>query len=75
MPFCKTCGTYYPKSLGVCPKCNADELLLSAPEPEPLTQEEEKALRKRRWVGICIGIPAMIALIYLLYYIRMQFNG
>lgn len=77
MPFCKTCGTFYTKSLGICPQCNAETLLseasalASAPVDAPLTLEETKRMRLRRWLGLCIGIIALIGLIYALYYIRM----
>lgn len=72
MPFCKTCGTFYTKSLGICPQCNAEALLseASAPVNAPLPPEETKRMRLRRWLGLCIGIIALIGLIYALYYIR-----
>lgn len=65
MKFCKTCGTLYAASLGVCPKCN------------PILREHEEQIekdtnapadaqqRKRQWISICIGVPALILFLYL----------
>jgi len=69
MPFCKTCGTFYPKSMGICPKCNAEQILQEQPEgvrPLEMTEEELKEKRKRGWIGICIGVPGLIALLYVI---------
>lgn len=74
MPFCKACGTYYTKSLGVCPKCNEAEVLAqleSEPTPPQEPPEGQRNALRRRWLGIVLGIPALIAFIYALYYIRM----
>lgn len=77
MPFCKTCGTFYPKSMGICPKCNANELLEQQADaaPPPLTPEAEHALKKRRWITIIVGLPMLIGLIYGIYYVVRQLQS
>lgn len=72
MPFCKTCGTFYTKSLGICPQCNADSLLTAAADSLPAPPQEPTHMRLRRWLGLCIGIIALIAIIYAMYYIRLK---
>ncbi len=72
MPFCKICGTFYPKSLGVCPKCNEKQILEEQPEavrPASLSEAEASRQRQRSWIGICIGVPALIGLLYGIYYV------
>lgn len=70
MPFCKKCGTFYPNSLGVCPKCNANDILAEQP-PEiqyaEMDEGEAAKHRRRAWIGILIGVPGFIALIYFIY--------
>lgn len=71
MRFCKKCGTPYTKSLGVCPKCNAQQWLERSPEEAKtdLSEQELQAKRKRSWIGILIGVPALIGFLYGIYYI------
>ncbi len=71
MPFCKTCGTFYPKSLGVCPKCNADEILLERREavaPKEMKEEDAGMLGRRSWLQLLIGVPALILFLYGMFY-------
>ncbi len=75
MPFCKTCGTYFPKSLGVCPTCNAHEVLHTQDEPPALAPEEQKKFLLRRWLSICVLVPGLIGFIYLIYYIMFQLKS
>ncbi|MDL2258492.1 hypothetical protein LJC42_05000 [Eubacteriales bacterium OttesenSCG-928-K08] len=69
MPFCKSCGTLYTKSLGVCPKCNAEQKMeeqnLEA-TPADESPAEAKRHTRRRWLAILLGIPALIVFIYLM---------
>lgn len=68
MPFCKACGSFYTKSLGVCPKCNAEERLLeyNAAQAEHPAPSETPKERKRRWITLVIGIPGLIVFLYLM---------
>ena len=69
--FCKTCGSYYTKSLGVCPKCNAAEKLQEYQQSEAnsFSGEPRERLLRRRWITLIIGIPGLIAFLYLMSYI------
>lgn len=78
MPFCKKCGTVYPKSMGVCPSCNAKEQLAlhqaqaqGVPYESP---EEERAVKKRRWIALCIAVPGLIAFLYAIGYIMKSLS-
>ncbi|MDO4493610.1 MAG: hypothetical protein Q4C53_06975 [Clostridia bacterium] len=67
MPFCKQCGTFYPDSLGVCPKCNpsnaeAEKQAQNAPVADPKTV-------KRQWIAILIGIPSLILMYWIIGYV------
>ncbi|MDD3920219.1 MAG: hypothetical protein PHO41_03485 [Eubacteriales bacterium] len=80
MPFCKTCGTFYPNSMEVCPKCNAKVVQeqieqAEAQAPSTMTEEEIKAARKKSWIQILIGVPAFIGLIYLLIWLMKIISG
>ena len=55
----------YSGLLEQCPKCNA----LLAEHEEPPAQEAPKNVRVRQWIGLCIGVPALIAVLY--YTIRL----
>jgi hypothetical protein len=70
MPFCKTCGTFYPKSLGVCPSATPTSCWNSKrTQYPPARPEAEYALKKRRWIAIIVGLPMLIGFIYGIYYI------
>jgi len=66
MKYCKTCGVLYSGLLEQCPKCNA----LLTEYQEPPAQEAPKKVLVRQWIGICIGVPALIAVLY--YTIRLM---
>ena len=70
MPFCKKCGSFYTKALGVCPACNAEEQMRKQEEEHAQEKPEKNGSGeiKRRWTGILIFVPAMIAFIYLIIY-------
>lgn len=72
MPFCKKCGTFYPNSLGDCPKCNANALLEEQPpelQAAEMSEEEASRARRKSWIQILIGVPALIGLLYLVAYL------
>ena len=68
--FCKKCGTLYDDSLQ-CPKCTERELMREGVvEMTTDTQMDPETLKKERrksWVQLCIGVPAMIGLFYLVF--------
>ncbi len=61
MKYCKKCGVLYSSVLEQCPKCNT----LLAEHEEPPGPEAPKSVRVRQWIGICLGIPALIVFLYL----------
>ena len=65
MKFCKKCGCLYVTE--VCPKCGIT-IPEEPAEQRELTDEEQKE-KKRNWIGILIGFPAFIGVIYLIIYI------
>lgn len=64
LKFCKQCGTLYTSSLGVCPNCSAKETERQAHEAEIASAPAAKGSVKRGWLGIVIGVPLLIALLY-----------
>lgn len=79
MPFCKECGTFYPNSLEICPKCNAralqSEMDAQQNGESPMTDAELRAARKKSWIQICIGVPALIGAIYGIMYLMKLISG
>ena len=68
MKYCKKCGVLYSDLNACCPKCNGaleEHEESPAPEAEPRT-------RRRQWIALCVGIPAMIAVFYLLFGLLRQ---
>lgn len=71
MKFCKVCGTIYDPAVGPCPRCTERELMEQ--QAESLAYDEHMALeaqakaRRRAWIQIVIGVPAMIGLFYLVF--------
>lgn len=62
MKYCKKCGVLYSGLLEVCPKCNA--ALENPPEEAP--REATTQEKRRQWLFLVIGIPALIAFFYLI---------
>ena len=60
MRYCKKCGVLYSNLLEQCPQCNT---ALSEYE-EPPAPEAPKSVKIRQWIAICIGVPALIGLLY-----------
>lgn len=64
MKYCKKCGVLY--STGVCPKCGIETPAETDQKQAAELTEEEKKKQKRDWIALIIGIPAFIAVIYLI---------
>jgi uncharacterized membrane protein YvbJ len=64
MKYCKKCGVLYSDLLGACPKCGVPLEDANAEPPKESTKKE----RVRQWIGICIGIPALVGVLYLVIY-------
>ncbi len=62
MRYCRKCHIFYSSVLAACPKCGVNE-----PEnsPEPAPRADKKTVR-RDWIIIIIGIPVLIAAVYLM---------
>lgn len=78
MKYCKRCGVLYSDAAKDCPRCKIP--LETVPEGvvmnrEDIPEEEYKQIRKKNWIGIAIGVPALFGLIYLLYYIMKVLQG
>lgn len=74
MKVCKACGTLYNEKEGPCPKCYSDDLLRSGEAAQneirtDMSAEEAEKAKKKAWIEILIGVPALIGLIYLMFYI------
>lgn len=65
MRYCKRCGVLYSDGNACCPKCNA--ALTDYVPPEPPAAEGRA--RVRQWIALCAGIPAMIAVFYLFFWL------
>ena len=64
MKHCNKCGTFYSSSLECCPKCSVQKEDTN-PKPASDAPENEKS-KKRNWIAILIGIPALILFYYLI---------
>lgn len=71
MKFCKVCGTIYDPAVGPCPRCAERELMEQQAESlaydEHMAPEAQAKARRRAWIQIVIGVPAMIGLFYLVF--------
>ena len=59
MKFCKKCGILYSEVLIACPKCGSADV----------SEETREALpgeKRRQWLSLILGIPALILLLYLI---------
>ena len=63
MKYCKKCGVLYASSLPCCPKCNP--ALEQAPDSEPDAPPADPRTVRRQWIALCVGIPALIGVLYL----------
>lgn len=73
MKICRKCGTLYRNKEGECPKCSANKLIAdgtaqNAEINTQMSEEEAAKARKKAWIEIIIGIPALIGLIYLIMF-------
>lgn len=71
MKYCKKCGVLYDGSLPQCPKCNS--LLIE--HEEPPAPEASKETKAKQWIGIVIGIPALVGFLYLLIWVVFKMAG
>ena len=77
MKVCKPCGTLYNEKEGPCPKCYSDDLMRSGEAAQneirtDMSAEEAEKAKKKAWIEILIGVPALIGLIYLMFYILQR---
>lgn len=76
LKFCKTCGTLYDEARVDCPKCAARAL---EPDGDELTYDlgmekaEADRLRRKSWIQLMIGVPALIGVLYLAGYLIRLF--
>lgn len=71
MKYCKKCGVLYSDLLSACPKCGVTlEDSNAAPPKEP-----SRRVLIRQWIGICIGIPALVGILYLVIYYLSVLSG
>ena len=64
MRYCKKCHILYSSFADACPKCGA----LRQKQAEPAPEEDGRAVR-RDWLWLVLGIPALIAVMYLIVYL------
>lgn len=76
LKFCKSCGTLYDEARVECPKCAARAL---EPDYDELTynremnEAEADRLRRKSWIQLIIGVPALIGVLYLAGYLIKLF--
>ena len=79
MKFCKVCGTIYDPNVGPCPRCTERELMEQQAESLSYDEDMEPAAaskaRRRAWIQIVIGVPALIGLFYLVFYLAKILIG
>lgn len=64
MKYCQRCGVLYDRKMDACPKCSIQR----SAEPETTAQEPRiapRSVRIRQWIGICVGIPLLVATLYI----------
>jgi uncharacterized membrane protein YvbJ len=71
MKYCKKCGVLYSGLLRACPKCGVP-LTDEAAEPP---KEPTRSVRVRQWIGICVGIPSLVGVLYLVIYYLSVLSG
>ena len=65
MKYCRRCGVLYAEGNACCPRCNA-ALEEYVPEEAPVA---DRSVRLRQWIALCVGIPAMIGVFYLFFWL------
>ncbi len=72
MRYCKKCHVLYSSFAAACPKCGA--LTEKRGEPPDGGEPLDDARRVRRdWLWIAVGVPALIAVTYLIVYLVKRF--
>lgn len=69
MKYCKKCGILYASVLAACPKCGVNDSD-GAPEREAAAGE-----KRRNWISLIIGIPALIFILYLTGWLIKQLSA
>lgn len=73
LKFCKACGTLYDDSSLDCPRCTARALAESGAAEQAtdndMPEEEIARQRKRHWMQLIIGVPALIGFFYLVFFL------
>lgn len=71
--FCKRCGTLYNEADGECPRCTdkklTDEGMRGAVYDTRMSKEEIEKKRKKDWKYLIIGVPALIAFTYAIFFL------
>lgn len=79
MKFCKQCGTLYDPDVSDCPRCTANDLdYIGASDlatDNNMPEEEVRRQRKKNWIQLIIGVPAMIGFFYLVFYLFKIINN
>ena len=67
MKYCKKCGVLYSDLNACCPKCNT--ALTECEAAQESAPEADKRTRRRQWIALCVGIPGMILVFYILFWL------
>ena len=68
MKYCKKCHILYSSFAAACPKCGTERAAVQAAAQERETEADKKTVR-RDWLWLVIGIPVLIAIMYLIVYL------
>ena len=69
MRYCRKCHILYSSFASGCPKCGA----LTANRASAAPEEADRKTVRRDWLWIAIGIPSLIAVMYLIVYLTKRF--
>lgn len=72
---CKKCGSLYTDSLGSCPKCGSAELQEELTKQQQAGPPADRSAVRKQWIGILIGIPALILFLYFVVYLFHSVTG
>lgn len=68
MRYCKKCHILYSSFADACPKCGTETAAVRAAAKEKQPEADKKTVR-RDWLWLVIGIPVLIAVMYLIVYL------
>lgn len=66
MKYCRNCHILYSSFAAACPKCGALTGQKSAQSDGEAAQKPQAKAAARDWLWLIIGVPALIAAIYLI---------